>query len=189
MSAHLFSRPWLVAWPAGLVAMLATTACTPHDHERLNAPPQGNSDRVSEHQASFAYMGDNAMLAQMSLTENHFIPHQSALSGLGEARLARYAELLSDSGGVIHYQAAEPDSPLVGQRLASARTFLTECGGKRLSVEVGPADGRGMPSDWAKRSRSFGMEGYGERAQPPTRMQQVGVQNAPVAGSGQGGNP
>jgi hypothetical protein len=169
-----------------IFALFVAGGCPPHPHERLNTPPQGANDVPSEHQASFAYMHDNAMLMEMCLRDMHFVPHQSMLSGLGEARLDRYAELLAECGGTLHYEHATLDKDLIQARLDSARRYLEERhdnGALAITVEVGLSGGR-TRADEMVANRSQGFAGFGEREYP---MQSApGGQEQP-AGSTTGG--
>jgi len=126
---------------AGLVG------CIPqYDPGRLNAPPQGESDAKPEWANYYTYHNDQGMLADMSIADIHFVPHTARLSGVGEARLERYAELLAETGGAIQYDTSAGDKPLVEARLASVRSFLAQVmpGNTDITVAVGLPGGRGM---------------------------------------------
>ena len=129
-------------------------ACIP-DKPRLNSPPQGYSEPHHPMSETFAYHNDQAMLADMSVADIHFVPHSSELSGTGEARLARYAELLATTGGTLHYDTAVTDDKLLRSRLAAANDYLKESvpGTKSVKVVVGGAGGRGIVQAEAKSAR------------------------------------
>ncbi|HWL95037.1 MAG TPA: hypothetical protein VNT79_16070 [Phycisphaerae bacterium] len=139
------------ARPLG-AASLVVCACfgcgcvKPHDNQRANAPPQGDSENPGEISEYFAYHHDQGLLADCSIADLHFIPHSVHLSGTGEARLARYAELLGGDGGLLHYQTSECDEDLVEARLAVARSYLAKSSstGKPVHVVLGLPGGRGM---------------------------------------------
>ncbi|HOW19883.1 MAG TPA: hypothetical protein PLC79_12685, partial [Phycisphaerae bacterium] len=84
--------------------------------QRLNAPPQGWSSRQAAMQEHYVYMTDNALLAEMDVTDVHFTPHSAALNSLGARRLDRYAALLKESGGELKYDTQLTDAKLVEAR-------------------------------------------------------------------------
>jgi len=142
-----------------LVGFSTVGCASSHPHERLNAPPQGPATGCNTVQEFYAYMSDNALLLDMSLHDQHFLPHQARLSGGGEARLSRYAELLADSGGTLAYQAGEQDQELIDSRLETARRFLAEVrlGKAPIGVELGLAGAPGVDAPYAAESRRVGM--------------------------------
>jgi hypothetical protein len=110
------------------VSLLALAGCN-ETAKRLNAPPHGTPAETSDLQGTFTYMVDNAMLADMTVTDNDFYPHRKMLNSLGEQRLSRFASLLDAYGGSLRYSTDHAsDSGLVNDRLASIREFLTEAG-------------------------------------------------------------
>jgi hypothetical protein len=127
------------------VAALLLAGCMP-DKPRLNSPPQGNAKPHHAMSSYYAYHNDQAMLADMSIADLHFVPHTSQLSSTGEARLERYAELLATSGGTINYTTSIVNQKLVRARLAAANEFMKEAvpGTKGVKVALGGAGGRGM---------------------------------------------
>lgn len=96
----------------------------------------------------YAYHNDQGMLADRSIADIHFVPHSVHLSGTGEARLARYAELLDGDGGIIHYETSICDEDLIEARLAVARSYLAKASqtGNSVHVVLGLPGGRGMPA-------------------------------------------
>jgi hypothetical protein len=132
------------------LALLAAS-CVP-DKPRLNSPPQGFEEPQSPMVAYYAYHNDQGMLADMSIADIHFVAHQPVLSAAGEARMARYAELLATFGGTIHYDTALTDEKLLKSRLVAANDFLkkTVPGSKPVTVAIGLAGGRGMSAKEAK---------------------------------------
>lgn len=171
-----------------ILVALAFAGCTPPVHERLNTPPQGPTDRPSRMQANYTYSTDNALLADMSMNDSHFLNRQAVLSGTGEARLARYCELLAESGGTINYTSSESDDALMGKRLDTARAFVAaqrgDAKGQPILIESGLASGRGMEAQWAGVFRNLGMGGWGARKDPPTRL---GTGDSGGGGGGAGG--
>lgn len=129
-------------------------ACVP-DKQRLNSPPQGYAEPSHPMSEYYAYHNDQGMLNDLSIADLHFVPHTSELSGTGEARLYRYAELLATRGGTIHYDTALADEKLLKARLAAANDFLRQsvpCT-KTVSVVQGIAGGRGMNAAESKAAR------------------------------------
>ncbi|HOB75679.1 MAG TPA: hypothetical protein PKG54_14270 [Phycisphaerae bacterium] len=117
---------------------------------RLNAPPQGHTERPHQLQDQYTYMNDNALLAEMSMSPAHFVPGRADLNALGLRRLTRYAELLAVYPGDLHYDGADPE-PLASQRQERIRAFLVDAGvnPNSFKVERGMAGGAGMRADEA----------------------------------------
>lgn len=130
----------------GSMAGILAGGCTPDSNVRLNAPPQGAGDEKPAWADQYVYHNDQGILADMSIADIHFVPHSAELSGVGQARLERYAELLAERGGTINYDTAIDDDSLLEERLAVAKTFLAQAMPSQKSIEVtiGPAGGRGM---------------------------------------------
>lgn len=140
------------------VLSLGLAGCGGPWQERLNAPPQGDSDRRSQYQSHYAYMNDNAMLRDMSFFDTQFVPNQPYLNGSGEARLERYSELLKESGGTLHYVAAYEDDKLTAARLAAMKKCLADGGyaGARIEIEAGLQQGRASDATYAIDARKRG---------------------------------
>jgi hypothetical protein len=119
---------------------------------RLNAPPQGDAKDQAALGDYFNYHDDQGMLADMSIADIHFVPHSPQLSGVGEARLQRYAELLAASGGCLHYDTALRDENLIEARLATARAYVKDTlpSAKEIEIAVGLPGGRGMTAKEAQ---------------------------------------
>jgi len=96
--------------------------------QRLNAPPHGQALRTSDMQGTFTYMADNALLADMTISDMHFLPHRAALNDLGVQRLSRLASLLEAYGGTIRFNTDLTDKELVSRRIEAVRDFLAEAG-------------------------------------------------------------
>lgn len=130
-----------------LAPALAALACQqPEETSTINTPPTDPAESRRELAQFFAYHQDQGMVSDRSLADIHFIPGSTHLSGTGEARLARYAELFSDSGGTLTYDTRIKDSSLVNGRLDAARKFLAQynVGGPQIQVALGMPGGRGM---------------------------------------------
>lgn len=111
------------------LALLALAGCNEPASKRLNAPPHGYpAGETAAMQGTFTYMVDNAMLADMTMTDSHFYPHRRMLNALGEERLARFASLLDAYGGELRYSTDLEDKGLIGARLQTIRDFLGEAG-------------------------------------------------------------
>lgn len=154
-------RRW---WIACLLAF--SPACSnPHPHERINQPPQGDTDRASTMSDFFVYMSDNALMAERLVTDLHFVPQSDQLNGLGETRLGRYGELMKDDGGMLHYLPSTTDEDLIARRLETIRNYLHEIMGEAEGVD-GVAVETGMAQVTAPDSRDLilvrlgGQQGY-----------------------------
>src|ERR1041385_6834533 len=157
------SKPRTI-WTLCLLGAILAPACVPPDKERLNSRPQGYPEPHHSMASYYAYHNDQAMLADMCITDIHFIPHSAQLSATGQARLERYAELLASSGGTLHYDPTIHDESLVNARVASANVFLngTPACSKNIHIALGLAGGRGMSSGEASAAK-------GVAAQPEPR--------------------
>jgi len=133
---------------AGVACVVA--GCS-EQSERLNAPPQGDTDRPNELQEHFVYMVDKGMLHDASIADIHFEPHSAELSGTGIRRLMRMGELMTETGGTIHYETDLGDQELVSRRLEVVREFLLASGFDmaRIEVQAGLSQGRGMSAERA----------------------------------------
>lgn len=133
-------------------AALSGLACSNSPDARINTPPHGESEKTSDLQGTFVYMNDNAMLADMNLSDMHFMPHRALLTSLGEERLSRLAELMKAYGGELRYNTdLSADDPLRGKRVAAIVEFLNETGLKTTpdAVHFDEPGGRGMPASSA----------------------------------------
>jgi hypothetical protein len=144
MRPKMSNGGWTVV-AAVLSATVLLAGCeTPPD--RLNAPPQGQTDRPSELQDNYVRMVDNALLNERSMSAAHFVSGSAELNALGVRRLKRYATLLSVYGGELNYDGVEDKPELSEQRVYQIEQFLVTSGvgPDFVSVGVGPAGGRGM---------------------------------------------
>ena len=126
-------------------ASLLTAGCH-STSPRLNAPPHGAAESVHDMQGVFSYMTDNALLADMSVSDMHFLPHRSLLSTLGQQRLSRLAQLINAYGGTIRFNSNLEDDALLDKRLSTIVEYLSELG-LDTSSEIVRRDirgGRGM---------------------------------------------
>lgn len=111
-----------------LVAAIALTGCNQPKAARLNAPPHGYAEKTVDSQGTFVYMTDNALLADMSVSDMHFLPHRAKLTTLGRERVCRLAQLVEAHGGSIRLSSDLADEPLVNQRLETVRELLAKSG-------------------------------------------------------------
>lgn len=95
---------------------------------RLNAPPHGTPVETVDSQGTLVYMADNALLADMTISDMHFVPHRAILTSLGEERLCRLASLLEVYGGTVRFDSDLTDEELLAARTRAIRDFLAECG-------------------------------------------------------------
>jgi hypothetical protein len=95
---------------------------------RLNAPPHGQPYATADLQGTFAYMADNALLADMTVSDMHFLPHRSLLNDLGVQRLNRLASLMEAYGGTIRFNTELTDEDLIARRTGVIMDFLAQAG-------------------------------------------------------------
>ncbi len=128
-----------------LASLLWLTGCM-NEAPRLNAPPHGDVDEVSNMQSTYTYMTDNALLADMTVSDAHFLPHRARLNDTGERRLARLASLLDEYGGSIRLNSDVTDEALVQKRVETVVAFLRDAGlpASAQTVQRDIAGGRGM---------------------------------------------
>lgn len=128
----------------GVLALLAAGCNQPKP--RLNAPPQGEPTSTADSQGTYVYMNDNALLANMTLEDMHFLPHRAQLSGTGLERVSRLAQLMQAYGGTIRYNTDETDEALLTKRTDSVVQFLREAGIATSSETVARdlSGGKGM---------------------------------------------
>ena len=90
-------------------------------------------------------------LADMTVTDIHFVPNRAALNTLGEERLCRLAALMEIYGGTIRLNTSLTDEALVKERLEQVTKYLAEAGIDTTghAVVLGMPDGRGMSADEA----------------------------------------
>lgn len=113
--------------------------------QRLNAPPHGEAQSTSDLQGTFVYMHDNALLANMTVGDRHFMPHRPALNTTGVERLSRLASLMEAYGGTIRFDTEETDEKLNHARLKAIRDFLAEAGidttAETVTMDLAGGDG------------------------------------------------
>jgi len=133
---------------AAVVVMVGwwLVGCSENAPSRINSPPQGHSDRPHDLREDFDYMIDNALLADMSISPAHFVPHTPELNASGVRRLERYASILSVYGGTLNYDGVDDEETLATERIGRVKSFLIASGltPETFSVEKGLAGGSGL---------------------------------------------
>ena len=122
-------------WLVCLVACCGLMGCV-EPSERLNSPPQGQSDQPNALQPFFTYMVDNELLSDVSVADIHFVPHTTELNSLGTTRLTRMAAFLDIYGGTVRYTTRSTEEEFVDQRLTHLREFLATTGIDMSRVDV-----------------------------------------------------
>lgn len=110
-----------------IAVSLLTVGCnTPG--ARLNAPPHGQPYETTDMQGTFVYMTDNALLADMTVNDSHFLPHRALLNDLGLQRLDRLASLMEAYGGTIRFNSDLTDEDLIARRVEVIVDVLAQAG-------------------------------------------------------------
>jgi hypothetical protein len=128
----------------------------------------------------FAYHNDQGLISDQSIADIHFIPHSPQLSGTGKIRLERYAELLAETGGTLHYDTPNQNDELVKSRLTTARRFLRQkvAGRHVITVVLGMPKGRGMDA-----AEAAAGQGVAKQPEPrETAYHLTGAKNLEVSG-------
>jgi hypothetical protein len=99
----------------------------------------------------FDRMTHNAELADMSLTDLHFVPNRPILNSNGTRRLNHLAWMVDQYGGSIMFDTAEPKSEMAQARLQTICRFLQKWGlsNQKIVVCLGLPMSRGMTADEA----------------------------------------
>ena len=116
----------LLVGPAAISLVVLAACATPGP--RLNAPPHGTAEKISDLQGTFVYMHDNALLADMTVSNRHFLPRRALLTNLGEQRLRRLVSLIEAYGGTIRFNSDLEDQELIKKRMAVVVQFLADAG-------------------------------------------------------------
>ena len=140
---HYYSVMGLLIALVALWGLFAAGCAEPSS--RLNAPPQGNSEKPNELQKPYIHMTDNALLEDMSVSSVHFVPHRIDLNSLGVRRLKRYAEILKIYGGTLKYDGTDEPQPLINQRMEQIKNLLVAEGLSKdqFEIDTGMAGGKG----------------------------------------------
>jgi len=135
-----------LAVTASLGWVLTMSGCADPTVGRMNAPPQGHTAHKNPLADTYVHMRDNVLLADMSMSSVHFVPHSMELNSLGVYRLKRYAAILKVYGGTLRYDGAETEEELKANRMGQVRQYLVACGldADQFEVEAGMAGGAGL---------------------------------------------
>jgi hypothetical protein len=95
---------------------------------------------------NYVYMSDNALLEDMSISAEHFVPRRDELNATGARRLNRMAKLLKVYGGTVFYAGVEDEEPMAEKRMQVIKDYLLAHGAdaEEFSVERGLPGGDGM---------------------------------------------
>jgi hypothetical protein len=99
----------------------------------------------------FDRMVHNAELADMSITEIHFVPNRPMLNSNGTRRLNHLAWMVDQYGGQIMFDTADPNSEMAQARLRTIVCFLKQWGlsNQKIVVCLGLPLSQGMTADEA----------------------------------------
>ncbi len=110
-----------------LIVLTVAGGCESPEPEQADPVPEPVIE-AQDVQGTFEYMVDNALLADMTIADYHFVPHRALLTPLGEQRLLRLATLIESYGGVIRYNTDLDDGALLGERTRTIIDFLAANG-------------------------------------------------------------
>lgn len=147
-----------------LIAIGLIAGCNkPEPTITMNSPP-GEDDSTHKVSQFLAGQRDQGLIEDMSIADIHFRGTTRFLSGTGEVRLERFAELLATTGGELHYDTQLQDMTLVNARLQVARDFLNQAriGSQSIQLVLGKPGGRGMDA-------TESIAGQGVAKQPEAR--------------------
>jgi len=103
------------------------------------------SDR-SERVRQMDRMTHNAELADMSLSDIHFMPNRSILNSNGTQRLTHLAWIVDHYGGTIMLDLEDSVGPMAKERMQTVVAYLKACGlvENKILVEFGLPQTKGM---------------------------------------------
>jgi hypothetical protein len=165
------SSKWLAA---GVGLLLAGCADESGKHDAHKEAADGTYvEEKPSSTGTFEQMSDEALLADMSMSDVHFYPHRAKLRPMGEDRVRRLAALMDAHGGTVRMCGDVPEE-LQTQRTRIVRDMLAKMG-VDTTVEVVTLDmagGRGMSAQEAilikqnegtyKPSKGAGSNNYGD---------------------------
>ena len=111
----------------GVMSVVLAVGCQ-QPAQRLNSPPQGDTVNRSPLQEPFHAMVDNSVLADMSVADIHFAGSTPQLSGTGEYRLSKLAQVCKVYGGEIRYDTQLQNDKLLQDRLKRVEQYLAAAG-------------------------------------------------------------
>lgn len=135
---------------AGVAVSLWVTGCNAPGG-RFAEPVRDESCKAADLQGTFAYMTDNALLADMTVGDMHFLPGRALLNDLGVQRLRRLASLMEAYGGSVRFNTALTDEELIARRIDVVLDFLAQAGvdTTRQVLSRDMPGGRGMDAPQA----------------------------------------
>lgn len=136
----------LLPWTAALALLCG--GC--HDPNGETEPPEMEpAEAKGDPNEPFVHMADNALLADMTVSDIHFLPHRAALNSLGEQRLRRLATLMQEHGGTIRFDTGLADKKLIEARTEKVIAFLASTGLDTTKEIVKPdlPGGQGMDAN------------------------------------------
>lgn len=133
-----------------LLAGLACCGCN-EPKDRVNTPLHGPGGGINDMQGTLVYMSDNALLADMSMSDMHFYPHRPRLNEVGQERLCRLISLIEAYGGAIRFSSSVEDENLSRARLQTVTSFMQDAGLNVTAENLteGLPGGRGMDAPQA----------------------------------------
>jgi len=101
---------------------------------------------AQDSRGTYDHMVDAAMLADMTVSDHHFLPHRARLSPTGERRLLRLADLMEAHGGTLRFNTRLTDEELIAARARVVVDFLAQRGIDTTTdvLEPAMAGGEGM---------------------------------------------
>ncbi len=91
-------------------------------------PRKATSIDNTRYTNQFNRMVHNAELADMVVTDVHFLPNRAILTSTGTQRLAHLAWVVNNYGGTIYLDFEEPKSKLSSERKEVVRAYLAKLG-------------------------------------------------------------
>ena len=146
----------------GLLSVVLMVGCQ-EPSQRLNSPPQGDTVNRNSMQEPFQSMVDNSALDDMSVADIHFAGSTARLSGTGEYRLSKLAQVCKKYGGQVRYDTRLQDDKLLQERLKSVEQYLSAagCDMDKCSVRLGMAATAEMPAGQAMKAQQAGLPADG----------------------------
>ena len=134
---------------------LAMAGCAQRETGSIeSASLRGNEGNPHPLNEPFLAMTDSALMSDVAVVDMHFAPQSAVLTSLGLDRMARYAMILKQYGGVLRYDPQTADQGLIDARLTTLRQYLADAGldAGKVSVTVGMAVEPGISGEAAVRA-------------------------------------
>lgn len=110
-----------------LLTLLLIAGCAENDTE-FEPDPVEPVFQAEDGHATFDYMVDAAVLADMTVADYHFAPRRAILTPLGQQRIGRLADIIDQYGGTVRFNTRETDDSLINQRVSAITAALQENG-------------------------------------------------------------